>query len=540
MSTPAAWYLYPRICPVLALSRDDIKRSVESYGESETLSVIASLISSQYEFPYLRHSNSGIGTQPPKVECTTVPAPSTMLLGGYRCSRLASEVRIPGITLIVNDSKSDADWELDNYMEHHRMKCWVAVQAKLRRWGSSSGAESPSPNDLRSPYARATHPETLRKIIEILVAQSHDEVITHNRLRREFIGHNEFIPPTAELYLHVIAKLKPKSIHFSQVAYCSGIAAVLEGGTSPESVRYNLSNLCADAAESIRSFIQNSGDDTATRLVEEDNTTSDLIFIDVVPYATHDLRAYLGEESTPRHVSYPDHIRRWVIEPLKRSIQARDEGRSGLLRIAMLFSLRELPMMPTIEPALLSILADDELSSRIQIVGALISQKRDYAFYLMIVMPPQPQSSSSREHWNRHLTRLYPELFSSPRDELSSAGGVLLVKKKVSSSITSGTQQGSGTAPWESECLSAAKLECIASLLPIALQGPRLVQGKHAFPTRTRQRVLVKETDSAEGSVTYEFGDTWTEPPLIIVEEPADPLLSKMVQGIKASSADKT
>lgn len=540
MSASVEAYLYPRVCPILALSREDVTRAVELYGSAQTLTGLATLIINNYDFPYARACQprvpAPLSLDKPRFDSKTTPSPQTMLLGGYRCTRLSSDERIPGITLLMHDTLSRSDWLLDSFMEQHRMKCWVAVQGKTRRW-----SETDTRNDLRSPYARATHLESLSKLLETHLLPTEavrpsrtrlpdDSILTHDCLREALIGHGEATPPTTEFYLQIIAKLQPLSIFAPQVSYGVSIAALacVAGRDTP--CYYSLDGLTPGATASLREFISETGHSPTTELIEGETRTADLIFLDVIPYGTHDLRAYLGEQSTPRHLTYAGHLRRYVITPLRKLVQENAAHTGPPTRVALVSSLRELPAQPIIEPMLLAIMSDAELGSHIEIVGALVAKKRDYAAYLMLLhsTPREPN-----KEWRERLQDLYPEamaMFNSGEQEAVS----------IESSQRSSTRPAPA-ATWEVMCLKtlmASPSWESAAHDGVALQGPRVVRGKAAFPTRTRTRVIESEThNSVTGDIVFVFGSIVEPAAVVVSQEPeiADPLISRIVNGIRES-----
>jgi hypothetical protein len=511
--TNAECFLYPRVCPVLALSHEDLVRSIETYGRTETFTSLANLITKHYDFPYARYGNTRMAAPSslglPRSDAKPKPAPVSMLLGGYRCTRLPSELKIPGITLIMQDNLSKIDWAFDGFVEQHRMKCWVAVQGKTRRWTDSSGR-----NDYRSPFSKATHPETLMKLLDAEVTDQ--PVFNHGELRQLLISQSEAVPPTVELYLQTIEKLKPTSMSAITITYGIAVAAM---ACTEIPCSYRSSALTSEVTAAIGKFVNKT---KIHELGPEDPLIADLVFIDAIPYGTHDLRAFLGEETTPKYVSYPQHLKR-ITDPLRQLITELRPGRPPT-RVALVISLREMPSLPSIEPLLLSILSDEHLAPHLQVVGALVSQKRDYGVYLILMHhAPRPQSGE----WGQKLKQLYPEL-----DAVESE----TVPAKVTAAIT-----------WDAICLRNVQAELITAapdISGIALQGPRIVRGKETFPTRTRIRNIISETNDLDnGSIVYVFGDV-KEPvapvttPAKVVVGIADPLLSRMVSGIRQSMAE--
>lgn len=523
------WYLYPRVCPILSVSYEDLVYCIESYGREDTFRTLASLIISNYEFPYVRacvpRSVAPPSLGPPKSQCRPSPAAATTLLGGYRCTRLSSEIKIPGITLIMRDVHSRLDWSLDTFMERHRMKCWVAVQGKTRRWADDR-------NDLRSPYARGTNIDSMTKILDAELVNREKktsvEIVDHGALRDLLVGHGEAIPPTVELYLQTIDKLNPTSISALSVGYGVGLAAMACVAEQALPCTYNLEGLTEEAGKSLKSFISLSGKPLTE--IHEDSLLADLIFIDAFPYGTHDLRSYLGEKSTPRHISYPVHITR-ILNQLRSLV---DVPSRTISRIALVISLRELPALPTIEPLILSILSDKKISSRIDLVGGLMSQKRDYAVYLMILRPQEKTASDTP--WEKLLLDNYPEL----------RGGDCVMPEEERDAPKLSSQKSSRvrveqSQTWDTVCLNVAMPKLLTSTMGVSLQGPRILRGKNTFPSRTRNCVIISETNNLDtGDVVYVFGEAH-EPPLIVDEQPitspkqvvSDPLLSRMIAGIQ-------
>lgn len=612
----AAWYLYPRVCPILSVSRDDLMRSVEMFGRVESITALAQLIVENYEFPYECHRESRVSPPSsislPRLEGKTTPASASLLLGGYRCSRLSSDQAISGITLMMHDAPSRDDWILDSFMEPHRMKCWTAVQGKPRRWADTR-------NDMRSPHAKATNVEPLVKLIETELATLHssdpkscrskyrDGILNHDTLHDALTASSEAIPPNVELYLQTIAKLKPSSVSAPIIGYGVSLAALAVIASEQTPCFYKLSGLTPAAADSLRKFIESTNRDQATEMVEREAAEvedADLVFLDVLPYGTHDLRAYLGEKTTPRHLTYSRHLRHAFISPLRQLISDATEFETEEppppTRIAVVVSLRELPALPSIEPMLLAVLSDLQFASHLTIVGALISYKRDYAVYLMLLHArprlATKKTEEQRVSWETRLRDLYPELTDLlttgdvTDDEesdgtLTEAGDASLRGRSTSISGGRGDaketlrakklekvekrQQAVIAAPpmaWDTVCLRAAissiKAAVIEELPNIALQGPRIIRGKSVFPSRTRKCVIISSTtDASSGAVVFVFGSS-SEPPRlptipITVESPidatasrdstttpqtiSDPLLSRMVSGIRESmTADST
>jgi hypothetical protein len=271
-----------------------------------------------------------------------------------------------------------------------------------------------------------------------------------------------------------------------------------------------------DTAASLKEFVEISG-----KKFVEGHREADLIFIEAVPYGTHDLKSYVVSD-TP--LSYGQHLKR-ILQPIRHLVETVKPSDAPPIRIALVISLREMPALPTVEPLLLTILSDETLVSQIDLLGALVSQKRDYTVYLMLLhRSPRMRTSA----WSKHLTTLYPELL----------GDDTVVSLRASG------RPASAPAAWDAVCL-AAVIAKFAKMPPpesvISLQGPRKVRGKAVFPSRTRSSVVVSETNDTEtGSVVFVFGEA-SEPPMVAVaaDKPviSDPLLSRMVSKIQESIA---
>ncbi len=503
-------YLYPRVCPILSLSSEDLTRCIEAYGREECFNTLATLITENYDFPYVRAciprtpAPSALG--PPRPGGKPKPAASNSLLGGYRCTRIPTDSRIPGITLVMQDAVSRLDWELDTFMESHRMKAWVAIQGRTRKWADS-----------RSPHTRLTNVSVLSKTLDAELQAGRR--LDHEVLRDIAVSHGEAVPPTVELYLQTIEKLNPSSVSTITTTYGVGLAAMACFANKQLRCCYDLSSLTSPAAASLREFVVTTG----RPLIEELNITADLVFIDAVPYATHDLRAYLGEDSSPQNLSYKGHIDR-----ILNFVHSAVAGKSS--RIALVMSLRESPTLPTVEPILLSLMMNENLD----LVGALVSQKRDYAVYLMLV---HTTSNLKDERWKKLLQSHYPEL--------------LLEEEPLrNSSRPESLRRSTQGEAWDVTCLNTvlAKFKSLPddNTDRIALQGPRQVRGKLLFPCRTRRCTVVSETSNLEsGNIVYVFGDPIEPPPpamaaseektpAVVVESTTlDPLLSRMVAGIR-------
>lgn len=509
------WYLYPRICPILSLSSEDLAYCIEVYGRTLTLNTIAKIVATHYDFPYAHSGLAPKVLEPPRLEGKHVPAPPTMLLGGYRCTRLNPEVRIPGITLLMRDSISRLDWNLDGIMEPHRMKCWVAVQGKSRKTAVS-------------PYSRATDIEHLARVLDMRKS----ELLDHSTLRDGLIGNNEAIPPTVELYLQTINRLNPPSIYAHCVGFGVSLAAMACVANRELPCHYSLRDMTSEASQSLRHFASVAGD----KLHETDDIiAADLTFLEVFPYGTHEFSSY--RSSQPHN--YGEYIRRLIIDPLRDIVNA-DNKQHPPRRIALVISLRELPSLPTIEPMLMSILCE----KNIELVGALVSQKRDYAVFLMLI---RESKGSNTEEWKKLLESTYPEL-SSLSSQVDEEEAVIRPKK-----TTSASPPHVAAEPWDVVCLNAVKAELITQepdTSGIVLQGPRKLKGKAVFPTRTRNCPIISETNNLEnGDIVYVFSSahTCSEPNKTAetaVESGAttvdDPHLLRMLQGIKKNILQTT
>lgn len=540
------WYLFARVCPILCISKDDIEFCFENFGRTETLDCLTTLIIENYDFPYERFP----GKPPPsylpsaRLECKAPQAASKVRLGGYRCSRISPEnpssVVIPGITLILHDTTTTADWFLDTFMEEQRMKCWVAVQGKPKRWNSASGDDR---NELRSPYSRVTNPKTLIKILEELIL-ANKVIITHDAIRDCVLNRAEAKPPNTELYLQTITKLKPATISIARTTYGVGLAAIAYAAASENNTQcsFDLEDVEPKAAKRFREFLGSLRLSDPTLLQERQggiDKNSSLIFMDAIPYGTHDLRAYLGEHSIPRYLTYREHLRKYFIKPLRKILdEVLPSDRSPCL--ALIVSLRELPAQPTIEPILLAIMSDDRFSREMRVVGALVSKQRDYAAFLISINPKSSQQQQNTE-WKSLFTKLYPELvnllsLSDEDDHLPPPPlPAVALKSRSSASSSANTLLPS----WETTCLSGIDFSTI-KISEIPFQGPRSSKNP-IFPTRTRLSKIIEEKINPEtGDVLFTFGET-SEPssssstPVVVANETQDPLLQKMITGIKAN-----
>ena len=428
------------------------------------------------------------------------------------------------------------DWILDTFMEEHRMKCWVAVQGKTRRW--SEKCPKGRSNDFRSPYSKISHFETLSRVLTNILTGDIPSLLTHEVLRTALIGNNEAIPPTVEFYLQTISKLNPSSIYLAQITYGVSLAAVI-AANNPLCL-FSLRGLREEAAQSLREFVNHIDGGSSSYLTETTQTSSsaDLIFLDIIPYGTHDLRAYLGENSTPKTLSYVEHLHRFVLTPLRQLIISSDTMLLHPTRVAIVTSLRELSVQPTIEPMLLTIMADEQLSKHFRLIGALNSRKRDYAAYLLLMYnEPQenPPSPPHNLYYRQQLDRLYPEL------------AVGFPTTRLVADVKSIAVQKPSRETWEVQCLRALKASSSwIEINPqpagrISLQGPRTLKNKEVFPSRNRKRHIIREEKLGE-DIVFVFGSIISEPPLReIAEVPQssveinDPLIARMVSNIRES-----
>lgn len=472
-------------------------RAIELFGREASISTLATLITTHYDFPYVRDCRPRI--PPPSVledpiaDTRPIPGHWIPILGNYRCTRLGEEQKIPGINLLMRDRLSRLDWTLDCFMERHRMKCWATILRKAYKWA-----------DTRSPYVRATNPEVLTKLLDAeLTGKNNPPVLDHAALRDMLLEYSELIPPTVELYLQAIYRLNPSSITSANTIFGVSVAAMACVASSQLPCSYSKNGLCEEAAASLREFVS-----ALDKPITERDTDADLIFVDIVPYKTHDMRGYWG---SPSDLSYPDYVKQ-VLSPI-----LKQRPRTGPpIRIALITPLRDFPSQPTVEPVLLNILATEGLD----LVGALVASRRDYAAYLMMTSRT-PRTDT--EKWSGILRSAYPELF-----------GLEAPKETIG-----------GTGTWDSICLEAV-LPGLMKSSPrdnlIALQGPRKVQGKRVFPARTRNCATITETHNTEsGDIVYLFKaepDPLPDLP-VVPEEPeiADPLISRMVSGIQQSIA---
>lgn len=493
-------YFYPRVCPILSVSRGDLVRGIELFGREETMKTLAMLITKNYDFPYARQCNPRTPAPSvldnPRFESRTTPAPATALLGCYRCTRLKEDQKIPGITLLLRDSLSRVDWNLDCFMERQRMQCWIAIRGKTRE-----------AREALSPYIRGTNVEILTKLLDAeLTGKKNPALLDHAILRDMLLGNSEAIPPTVELYLQTIEKLHPVSVTATRVGYGVSLAAM---SCIDVPCSYSSEGLTEEAKKSLREFL---GDK-----ISEKQGDADLIFVDVLPYGSHDMRGYISNGQ----LGYAQYIKN-AVAPIIKQRPRTDPP----MRIALVVSLRELPAQPTVEPILLSILATDSLD----LVGALVSQKRDYAVYLMLV---NKSPRKDTEQWAKILESAYPELYRTDSSPSEVSGGSLRAPAPVT---------------WDAVCLASVLPGLLTPRPPdtsIALQGARKVQGKAVFPVRTRNCTPISEThDTETGDIVYVFptvADPLPElPPVVSSPEIADPLISRMVSGIQRSIATES
>lgn len=533
-------FLFLRACPVLCVSKEDLEYAFGKFGKAETLTKLAEIIIENYDFPYVRQCVPRVPPPQglPETRCVDISKPqqsTSSRIGGYRASRLSDNddgEKIPGITLMLNDIQTRTDWILDTFLEKHRMKCWVAVQGKPKRWQHQSDER----NEQRSPFARATNVELLAKVIEEYSA----DLITHDGIRDVILKRGELIPPNTELYIQTLLNLKPTSIVFERITFGVGLAAAAiycasSKSSSSINCSFNLEDSVEnpEAAADMKEFVSNlnggggcSSDDT-TNLKE-----ASLYFIDAIPYGTHDVRAFLGEKSTPRFLSHTQHIRKYLIDPLTQIVSRVAEDKTS--RVAIVISLKELSAQPTIEPFFLFLLSDEFFTKNVELVGALVSKQKDYAVFLIAIHPKTRLHPVAKEKYSQILKSKYPELFGETTEEdVFKFSSPIIKKSTATSPPPPPTNQN-----WEAECLAALKLPTTIEK-PIPAQGPRLLKCAAVLPGRHQSAKLISETVNPEtGDVTFVFGaDVVRTPPPIISATASnrDPVMEKLIQGITAN-----
>lgn len=390
-------FLFPRICPLFCLGKNDINKCVKKYGKTNVINIIQELLSENYDFPYIHHGAPRPEDITNKLilarhDCGSFSETRSKTVGEiHRASRLDTDTKklLQGEIFSVRDSYSIQDWRYDSWIEPSRMLCW--------RMGSTLKKSKKSMTDdvlslSFSPLLKYRHKETLNNIIDNLISEINEKdesedvtekILTPFSLRNSLIDRYEFTGPNMELYLYTLIRIGPKNgIYVLQLYHTFVIPVLVEIGHEIPSW-FNLQNVEEETSLIVRNYLKHVKKQQEWPREGTPTEDAEIVLIEVSTFETHSTNGFLKSlEKQPVDSPLSEYgwfLEKRIFEPIRNSLaylRKRRTKESGWLLIVT--PLRESTKYPTNEPMLLYIMA----SKMCRLVGTMISKNRDYQILL--------------------------------------------------------------------------------------------------------------------------------------------------------------
>lgn len=402
----AKYFLQPRICPEIRLSKNDLIWAVKEFGTQPVAEALHSLITTNYDFPLSKYTSSS--SMPsvhdvarfscPEMKKSTstqqviVTSPMESTISSLRVSRKSvSDPPYPGITVQLMDKYAYDDKVVAEIVEPHMLKVWYG----------NSKTYTTCPQE--KYYDKSIYEKMLSKLLTTNNAEEENFIVLDsNALRSNILLSSEISLPHVELYNYILNKLEPKSINVFETGFGSSIMSLLRYSTIHNFKCSYRTSLGDEVLESLKAMIKTynkHGKSSFTSTSSSVNHQSDdLVIGEVFPFETYHMRNLI----TNSIEDYQQYMNQNVFMNIEKHTENLKEG----VRFVIVIPLRESKKHPTIEPLILFILSR---LPNLMFAGNLISHKKEFIVLLFIV---KKKVVDEEGKWNSLFNKLYPELLT--------------------------------------------------------------------------------------------------------------------------------
>lgn len=381
----AKYFLHPRLCPEINVSKSDLEYAIQRYGMKEVTDALHSIITTNYNFPLSKYINREFPRDYARLSCpemkksqfSTVRSPQESTIASLRVTRKPiDEIAYPGITVALTDKFAYDDHIVSDLIEPHLLYTWFGA-SKLHT---------------SSPQERYKDKEQYERLI--LKSSS----LNTWSLRQNLLLSSELTTPNVELYNYIFTKLQPKVINLFETGFGTSIMSLLRfSADNTFNCYYNTSLNSTNMIESIDRMIKTfqKGSSTFIHSSRSKRSNFDLVIGEIFPFETYHIKELHAVSE-----DYHDYMNEFVFSNITKQIENLNDGS----RFVLVVSLRESKKHPTVEPLILHILGK---IPKLTFAGNLVSNKKDFIVLLYIV---KERDEPTLQVWKTLYERIYPEL----------------------------------------------------------------------------------------------------------------------------------